>query len=84
MNLAARDLGEQYIDNRRWSFIRYPRWNITSPVTGACDVRVMYKFQPPPCVKTINFKVETQNNEQPNFVFIDQFIFAGSKFESLP
>ena len=84
MNLAASDLGEQYIDNNAWSFIQFPPWNITSAVTGACDVRVMYLFKPPTCLKTINFKVQTGNNEQPNFAFMDQYMFGTSKYKSLP
>ena len=80
MDLAANDLGEQYIDNETWSYIQYPGHGIEAVATGACDVKLLVRLDAPACVKTVDFKF---TNEQGIFPVIGVMDFelsaAGSK-----
>ena len=71
MDLAANDLGEQYIDNETWSYIENPDAGIEAVATGACDVKLFVKLNAPACVKTVDFKFTNENGTFPVIAILD-------------
>ena len=64
-DLEASDIGKQYIDNKTWSFFEFAPGNISAKPTGDCYTRLIYKFNPPACVKTVSFSFINDNDTEP-------------------
>ena len=81
MDLAANDLGEQYIDNETWSYIEYPDAGIEAVATGACDVKLFVRLDAPACVKTVDFKFTNVNGTFPVVGVLDFELSESSKYK---
>ena len=68
----------QYIDNKTWSFIERAHINVVAKPTGGCDTRLIYKFNPPACVKTVSFSVKV-DKEPYSMLVLDTNVFVDSK-----
>ena len=79
MDLAANDLGEQYIDNETWSYVEYTDAGIEAVATGACDVKLFVRLDAPACVKTVDFKFTNEQGIYPLIGVLDFLLTDSSK-----
>ena len=86
MNLEDSNLGDVFLDDTTWKMLPgVPAFNIAAPTaTGACDTAVLYKFTPPPCIKTVRFQITT-NASAGDYAYgvVDAYDISQSKCDQI-